>query len=206
MDASSAVGVSKVATRDRILQAALRGFRRERVSQGAGGRHRARLAHLQGRRLPPLPQQGGALPRPRRRVLGAPRRVGGRRPSPTRMGRSARSRPRCAPASRPSRRHRELARILLLEAVSLGPAYQAQARRGARALRRPHPGLPRSGGGGGLDPAARHARGHPGLAGRRQRAGDPVAPRGERRSAHATSSPPSPRCSCGPSASRRPYP
>ena len=56
-----------------------------------------------------------------------------------------------------------------------GARLSEQATRSARALRRAHPGLSRRRGGGGLDPAARHAGGHLRVAGGGQRGGDPVA-------------------------------
>src|SRR6185295_11345554 len=71
-----------------------------------------------------------------------------------------------------------------------GAGLPGQARGSARALRRPHPGLPRSGRVGKGDPAARYARGYPGLARRRQRGRDPVAPRRRAGSAHSRRSRP----------------
>src|SRR5262249_30950540 len=104
-------------------------IRPQRVSQGPRRRHRARFAHVEGRRLSPLPEQGSAFPRPRGRLRSPPRP--GRaeavaEPIAGSQGALAKVEAALRAGLETFAGNRELARILLLEAVSLGPAYETK--------------------------------------------------------------------------------
>src|SRR3990172_4274207 len=108
-----------------------RGVRPQRLPQGARGRHRARLGDVEGRRLPPLPEQAGGVPRARGRLRRAPgpRRRRGDRRAPGRAARGgalARVQGALMAALDTFAGNERLARLILLEAASLGPVYQAK--------------------------------------------------------------------------------
>ena len=74
--ASGVSSVSKVGDARPDSPGGARGFRaRKGITGPSWTTSCAASAHVEGRRVPPLPEQGGALPRPRGRVLGAARRV-----------------------------------------------------------------------------------------------------------------------------------
>src|SRR3990167_5951994 len=153
-----------------------RGVRPQRLPQGARGRHRARLGDVEGRRLPPLPEQAGGVPRARGRLRRAPgpRRRRGDRPAP---GRARQGAGRAHGGARHLRRQRAARAAHPARGREPRPRVPGQARRGGRPLRRADPRLPRRGGRRRRDPAPRHRRRHARVARRGERDRHPVAPR-----------------------------